>query len=734
MNEGMNDPDERVVHTTCASHCGGTCVLRVHIKGGVITRIESDGSDEPQMRACARGRAYRQRVYDPDRLLFPMKRKGARGEGRFERISWEEALDRVAKELLRVRDTYGPASIVNIWSPGDLNQLHTYRQIHKVLCRIGGYTKTWGAYSFQGGIFGAQTTYGTFRAGNSRDDLLNSELIILWGWNPANTICGTNTSWYLAQARESGTKVVAVDPRFTDTAAVLADRWIPIIPGTDAAMLLAMAHVIIRNGWQAQAFLERYTAGFEHFRDYVLGVEDGVAKTPAWAEEISGVAANVIEDLAKEYATRKPAALLCGIAPGRTAYGEQYHRAASTLAAMTGNVGIHGGDAAGRAWESGSWYPYKMAYGMALRPEDGTNPVYDVDTAVGTQSTSHPLYNPSGVHYMNLADCILRGKAGNCPADIKLAFVVNSNYLNQVSNINKIVKALKKLEFIVVLEQVMTATAKFADILLPTATFLERNDIDCGVGAPFYGFVNKAIEPVGECKTHFQIAHDLAEHMGFADFGDKTEDELLREMVDGTEISDYEEFKKRGIYHLEFDEPYVAFRKEIEDPVNNPFSTPSGRIEIYSQALADLKDPKIPPVAKYIETWESRNDPLAKKYPLQLISTHFKRRTHGQFERVPWLRELEPQAMLINRADAEARSIKDGDRVRVFNNRGEIVIVAKVMERIMPGVVDIPQGAWYEPDKRGVDRGGNPNVLTRDEASPGGAFPYNTCLVEVEKV
>jgi anaerobic dimethyl sulfoxide reductase subunit A len=201
--------------------------------------------------------------------------------------------------------------------------------------------------------------------------------------------------------------------------------------------------------------------------------------------------------------------------------------------------------------------------------------------------------------------------------------------------------------------------------VLPTATFLERNDIDFGVGTPFYGFVNKVIEPVGECKTHLEIARELAAHMGFTDFGDETEDELLREMVAGTEIPDYEEFKEKGIYRLPFDEPYVAFRKQIEDPENNPFPTPSGKIEIYSQTLTDLKDLKVPPVAKYIETWESRNDPLAKKYPLQLISTHFKRRTHGQFERVPWLRELEPQAMLINRVDAEARGIEDGDEDRV---------------------------------------------------------------------
>ena len=729
----MKEP-EKVIITTCASHCGGTCVLKVHVKDGVITRIETDDGEEPQLRACLKGRAYRQRVYAPDRLKFPMKRVGARGEGKFERVTWDEALDVVARELIRVRDTYGPASIVYLWGAGDISQVHTAQPLHKVLCCAGGYTKHWGVASFQGGIYAAQATYGTWRATNSRDDLLNSRLILLWGWNPAVTVTGTNTCWYLAQAREARTKLIVIDPRYTDTAAILADQWIPIRPGTDAAMLIAMAYTIIKENLQDRAFLDKYTTGFDRFKDYVLGVEDGVAKTPAWAEEITGVPAATIENLAREYATTRPAALMAGIAPGRTAYGEQYHRAASTLAAMTGNIGIHGGGAAGRCWEGAGWYPYKMRYGLAFRPEEGFNPVLDAVPDNRFKLDVSSSYIPSGVHYLDVPDLILTGKAPGYCADIRLALVVNTNYLNQFPNTNKIKQALKKLEFIAVLEQFMTPTARFADILLPTTTFLERNDIDFGVGTPFYGSVNKVIEPVGECKTHVEIARELAVHLGLTDFDDRTEDELVRRDVAESEIPDYEAFKEKGIYRIELGEPYVAFKKQIEEPANNPFPTPSGKIELYSQQWAELNDSKVPPVAKYIETWESRNDPLAKKYPLQLITSHFKRRTHGQFDNIPWLRELEAQAMLINRTDAGVRGISNGDMVRVFNDRGEVIIIAKVTERIMPGVVDIPQGAWYEPDEKGVDRGGNPNVVSRDHCSPGGAFPYNTGLVQVEKL
>ena len=254
------------------------------------------------------------------------------------------------------------------------------------------------------------------------------------------------------------------------------------------------------------------------------------------------------------------------------------------------------------------------------------------------------------------------------------------------------------------------------------------------MGIPFYGFVNKAIEPLGECKSHLEIARELAARMGISNFGNESDLELLQRDVAESEIPDYEAFKQKGVYRIEWNEPYVAFQRQIEQPANNPFPTPSRKIEIYSGEWANLGNPELPPIPKYIETWESRNDPLARKYPLQLITTHFKRRTHGQFEKVPWLKELEDQAMLINSTDAGVRGVHDGDKVRVFNDRGEVIILAKVTERILPGVVDIPQGAWYDPDEKGVDRGGNPNVLIKDQPSPAGAFPFNTCLVQVERL
>jgi len=661
-----------------------------------------------------------------------MRRTGKRGEGKFERISWDEALDTVAGELNRVRGTYGPSALLFLGGGGDTMELHRQTLVQGLLYMTGGCTRMWGVASNEGALFASMATYGTLSSVGDPDDFLNSRLIIMWGWDPTTTIQRTNTSWYLLQARERGTRIISVDARYTPATATLADQWIPIIPGTDAAMLIAMAYVIINENLQNRAFLEKYTSGFDQFRDYVLGIEDSVAKTPVWAEGITGVPAAVTESLAREYATTKPAALISGIGPGRTAYGEQYHRAAHALDAMTGNIGIHGG------W-AGAFYHITPMFGgydfkLGRLPAGKENAV---EAGVPPRRDSLPTLagsdNAARIHFSEIPEAILKGKAGGYPADLKMLFVVTNNPVNQHPNSNKWAQALQNLESVVVVEQVMTATARFADILLPQSTYMERNDIIIGGAIPVYTCVNKAIEPLYESKSLLEICNLLATRLGVSVYSQKTEEEWLREITRGSYIPDYDAFKKKGIYPIKLLEPGVAFKKQIEDIENNPFPTPSGKIEIYSQKLAEMSNPELPPVPKYIEPWEGRHDRLRVKYPLQLITTHFKRRAHSQFDRVPWLRELMPQAISINPIDARARGISDGDTVRVFNDRGELIIPAIVTERVMPGVVDLPQGAWFSPDARGIDRGGCANTLTRDAGSPGGAACHNTALVQLQK-
>jgi len=281
----------------------------------------------------------------------------------------------------------------------------------------------------------------------------------------------------------------------------------------------------------------------------------------------------------------------------------------------------------------------------------------------------------------------------------------------------------------------MTSTARFADIVLPVCTFLERNDLYAPMDSGEYCVLGRAVNPLGESKSQFDICSALASKLGIPDYSVETDEELVRQMVakvsEEVNLPDYDRLKNSGIYKLDLS----AFPPAKGDrPGENRMRTPSGKIEIGSEIISRMNSPLIPVVPEHIETWEGLGDPLAEKYPLQLISPHLKRRAHSQFDNLPWLRELQLQALSINTIDAEARNIRQGDIVRIFNDRGEVRVPARITERIMPGVVALPQGAWFSPDEKGIDHGGCANVLTKNVTSPGGAFPSHTALVEVEKV
>ncbi|MFC1822427.1 molybdopterin-dependent oxidoreductase [Thermodesulfobacteriota bacterium] len=743
------DRDVTIVSTTCAHDCGANwnCQLKLHVKDGQIIRIETDDGDEPQYRACARGRSQRMRVYAPDRVLYPMKRVGERGEAKFERISWDEALDTVAYKMKRIKEQHGPGAFVNLQYAGE--QFLQGVTVGRLLNMFGGNLQHWGGASLEGNYWSAQATYGTRRAVWDWQKPYSAPLIIIWGWNPAETRAPFNRPLGLPKAKEAGSRIICVDPRYTNSAALFADQWIPIIPGTDAAMLIAMAYVIITENMQDQSFLDSYTVGFDRFKKYVLGMEDGVEKTPAWAQKITGVPAATIESLAREYASTKPAVLFPGFGPGRNACGEQFFRAAHTLMAMTGNIGATPSGAPednfipelvgfGKGRNPFNYMPDEQQAGIKGDPNRYDTFDYSAPSRVG--SSLDPVFKSRRrVLQSNIYDAILEGKAGGFPSDIKMVWVNCANTLNQLPNTNKGVKAFKTLDFILVTEQFMTPTAKYADILLPAKTHFERNSIYGGGPSmrPVMFYAKKAIEPMGESKSDFEICCELAPRLGIEDYSDKTEEEWLRYQINKPamkkHIPNYDDFKAQGVYKLPPPEQVPTYESKMEDLKNNPFPTPSGKIEIYSEEVASLNNPKLPPIPKYMETWEGRNDPLAEKYPLQLITSHHRLRAHSVFDNVSWLKKLEPQRVWINRADAEARGIRDWEEVRIFNDRGEIIIPAFVTETIMPGVVNICEGAWFNPDSDGVDRGGCPNVLTRDESSPAGAWSTHTSLVEVAK-
>jgi anaerobic dimethyl sulfoxide reductase subunit A len=733
----MTQTNERIIPTTCHSHCGGTCPLRVHVKEGAITRIETDD----EYRACLKGRAYRQRVYSPDRLKYPLKRCGEKGNGKYTRISWDEALDTVAGKLKEVKSRYGPEAILYLASVGDVNWLHNPGLMERLLALFGGYSSTWGSASGEGGVWASFGSYGINSTAHSRSDFLNSRLIIMWGWNPVVGIRFGNTPLFLDEARARGARIVTVDPRFTDSAAALADQWIPIRPGTDAAMLIAMAYVVVVEKLEDRAFIEKNTFGFEAYRDHLLGKTDHQPKTPAWAETITGVPAATIVSLAQEVATRRPTALMDSFAPGRTAYGEQFHRAAMALTAITGNIGVPGTNAPGTAALGDVFPPVHFGMPAWMQLSNAPNPVDaarpDRPNAFFYKGMPANFYQGGGsssrVNRFYIADAILKGKKGGYPTDYKMAYVVNFNYVNQYANSNKIARALKSLEFMAIQDQFLTATARLADIILPVNSILERNDLTSGGSGPFLGYMNRAIASLDESKSHWEIASALAERLGVP-WPSKTEEEWLSEEVGkARDIPDPAAFRHEGIQRVNLPKPYVCFEPQVSGAPGARFMTPSGKMEIYSQGFASLNNPSLPPLPTYIEAWEGPADPLRSKYPLQVVTTHTRRRAHTQFEMVPWLRELYPQAAGIHPSDAALRGIHDGDMVRVFNGRGQLILPAQVTGRIMPGVIDIPQGAWYAPDARGIDRGGCANTLTNDVTSPAGAFASNQILAQVEK-
>lgn len=743
--------------TSCTYNCGARCLLKVHVKDGLVDRITGAHKKETprkeRLNPCLRGRrALMERLYDPDRLKYPLKRVGKRGEGKFARVSWEEATTLIADQLVKITEKYGPQARYVHYASGIMGALAEKDFFRRLLSIYGGgYLDYLGSYSTGCTKEATSYTFGTYETGSSRDNWLLSRLIILWGHNPVETSFGNNTSYLLKQARKNGAKIVVVDPRYSDTAASLADEWIPLLPTTDNALMDAMTYVMITEGLYDKAFVKKFCLGFdesgmppgipagESLTSYILGKKDGIAKTPEWAEKITRVPAAKIHHLARDYATLKPAALLQGWGPQRHAYGEQPVRGATVLAAITGNVGIPGGWASG----SGNFPRMKLASIPHDNPVKAAIPVFTWSQVVeqgGIITSAQGLKN---------AERLENG--------IKfIASLAGNALINQHADINRTKKVLQdesKCEFILVSDEFMTTSAQFADLVLPSTNFLERIDIIAPWDKEHVIFQNKAVEPQFERRTGHDWICQVAEKLGVLDEftqGKSYEDwaryivDRTREVNPGSDFPSFEDFIRQGIYRKEGrvtgeenrDETFVAFRKQVEDFTRNPFPTPSGKIEIFSPSLYAMGNPgEIPAIPRYISSWEGPQDPMIEKYPLQLIGWHSKRSTHSTMSNSRLLKEIFPHCLWIHPDDAAAREVLDGEKVRVFNGRGAMEIKARVTEQIMQGVVAMPQGAWYDPGENGVDRGGCINILTKYHPTPlTKGNSQHTSLVQVEKL
>jgi anaerobic dimethyl sulfoxide reductase subunit A len=744
----------RKVRTGCPAHnCGGRCVLVATIQEGVITRLESDDrpSDDasaPQLRACSRGRAYLRRQYHPDRLQYPLKRVGERGEGRFVRISWEEALDTAARQLQRVKAEYGSSALFVPYGTGSYNQVNGSQTARRLMNLFGGCLGIWNSYSWAAINVATPTVYGTLVTGSQRQDWLNARFILMWGWNPAEMRDGTNSEYFIKLARKNGARVVCIDPRMSLSAVSLADEWVPIRPGTDTAMMSAMAYVIFQEQLHDAEFIRSHCQGFEaaqmplgfedseSYKDYLYGVRDGQPKTPEWAEAICAVPAEAITRLAREYATCKPGILYQGYGMQRRAYGEQVVRAGCALAALTGNIGISGGWASGLGLQAPDGGPFWNLFPVGENAVKASIPCFLWTEAVLRGRELTALHGVTGVERLD--------------NDIKLIYAVASNALiNQHANINRSAEILRdetKVEFVIVQDQFLTPTGRFADLILPACTQFETYGCEDGWK---YGdeiiLMPKLVEPLGESKSDYQICAEIADRLGSGEEYTQGRDErgwvewILSRYRETRfpDIPSLDEFEAQniGVYAPPVTKPVVAFEDFRRDPIKHPLQTPSGKIEIFSPKLHALANPEIPPVPKYIQEWESPFGPEAEKYPLQAIGHHTLHRVHSTHDNNDWLAEAFPHRVFINSLDAQARGITDGEKVKVFNARGAIILPCRITERIMPGVIDIPQGAWWTPDELGIDRRGSINVLTSERWTPlAFGTAQHTLMVQVEKL
>ncbi len=726
------------------NNCGGKCRINVMAQEGCLINLDTDNGldEEPQIRSCVRGKGYKKTFLNANRLRYPMKRVGERGSGKFERISWEEAVDLLAGEMRRIRETYGPASRFPIYATGVTGIMRPQILAKNLLALDGGYLDYYNNYSSACNNYVLPYVYGGNFNCNAIEDILNTKLLILWGHNPSESICGTYTNYYISRLRKKGVRIVVIDPRESDSAIGYSDEWIGIRPSTDGAMMDAMAYVIFKENLQDQDFIDEYCIGFdqdhmpkgvlveENYKDYLFGKKDGVEKTPSWAESICGVPADTIERLAKEYAATKPACILPGLGPQRTGNGEQTYRGFAMLCCLTGNVGISGGSTGDFIGQ-----PVRKMPGIPMipNPYPGSIPTFLWTKAIEQGTELKPVED---------------GLKGVDRLDSNIKMIINlagNTLINQHSDINDTIRILKdttQCEFIVTSDIFMTPSVRYSDLVLPATSVFEGNNISLPWGSENYFLYNsKVIEPFFECRFEYDWLKEVARKLGLYEKftqGHETTEDWLHESYKKTrllepEIPSYEEFKKRGGYQYKNNKIPLAFEKQIKDKA--PFNTPSGKIEIFSKTLYDMNQhDSIPGIPCYTPCIEGPADPMKDKYPLQLIGYHTKRRCHSIHDNNEWMEELDPPALWINPEDAKIRDITQDMLVDVFNSRGRIRIPAKVTMKIIKGTVALSQGGWYNPDNQGTDLRGSINVLTHTTPTPlAKGNPQHSNLVEVVK-
>ena len=744
--------------TLTSTHWG---TYRVHTDNGVVTAM-SGFEQDPDPSPIGQGIVD---VLDgPLRIKKPMVRKGwlekgpgncggRRGNDDFVEVSWEKAIELVSGELERVRSQFGSQAIFGGsygWSSAGRFH-HAQSQLKRFLNTIGGFTYSVNTYSYAAAEVTLPYVLGDFYSmvnGATSWDVLKDhcELFVAFGGVPIKNGQVTNggvgrhgQAQGVRDAAANGMKFVNVGPLRSDMLPESDARWYPIHPGSDVALLLGIAHTLHKENLVDQAFLSKYTVGFERFLQYVLGEDDGEPKSAEWASQRTGLQPSEIRDLAVEMATKRTM-ISVSWSLTRQDNGEQPYWAAIAVASMLGQLGTPGGGIGfGYSAMNAIGANYQGMPGAAL--PQGQNPV---KSFIPVARVTDLLLHPGETFEYNGMTCVY--------PEIKLVYWAGGNPFHHHQDLVRMRQAWQKPDTIVVHEWCWNSLARHADIVLPSATPLERNDIASSSRDPFLVYMEKAIEPVGESRADYDIFRLLARAMGVEEAFTGNRDEeawlhvLYAETRDkaksvGIELPEFDEFKLRGWFENSNPrEPQVLLKQFREAPETYPLKTPSGKIEIFSERVAAFGYKEAPGFPFWNEPKEWLGRP-ANDHRLHLISNQPANKLHSQLDHGRYSRTFKingREPVLINPEDAVSRGIQDGALVRVYSPRGSCLCTAVLSEDIRSGVLQLNTGAWYNPpsdDTSGVScLHGNPNVLTRDEGTSRLAQGPSamSCLVDVE--
>ncbi len=706
-------------------------------------------------------------VHSPMRIDQPYVRRGwlqgrrrgaLRGGDPFVPVSWDRVTRLLADEITQTRAEHGDTSIFAGsygWSSAGRYH-HAKSQLQRFLGQGGGFTSSVHAYSYAAAQTLLPHVVGTNevllgRVTDWHAIARYARLMVCFGGLAAKNGMvnsgGAGRHDYkllMQRARQAGVRFVNVSPFQGDTEAELGAEWIPIRPGTDTAMMLAMAHVLIDSHRYDEGYLNRCTTGFDRLRDYVMGQgEDATPKTPEWAEPITGVPAQRVRQLVLEM-TVNPAMLTAAWSLQRADYGEQPYWMLVALAAMLGNIGKPGlGVAFGYGSINGMGTPRQelpAVAGPAIR-----NPV---GLSIPVARITELLERPGEVMEFNGQQIAL--------PDTRMVWWAGGNPFHHHQDLNRLLRAWSRPETIVVQEPWWTSLARHADIVLPATTTLERNDIASSSRDRFVGAMHQAIKPQGKARNDVDMLADIADALGYRDRFTEQRDERawLRFMYDrwrqqcatlGFDAPEFDRFWKLG--HVEVPEPgngeeYTQFADFAADPEEAPLNTPSGKIELFSETIAGFNYKDCPGHPAWIAPREWLKAPLARAYPLHLLTIQPATRLHGQLDtgRVSAADKIDGrEPILLHPEDAKSRALEEGMVVRVFNARGACLAGLRLAPGLLRGVVAMATGAWFDPEVPGQPGSlcvhGNPNILTADIGTSrlGQGPSAQSCLVQVER-